>query len=311
MIELSNFELCILLDLCYKHDYISVVSAPEKSTELYCSKVTSLYQKIITIEKNMLLLNKDKSGLNGIYRNIEGAYRLRLKITNKVALDDFLRKYIEYHSNDKLHPYEEYTFLTKIKEFVKSVDSDRNLTHYYINDNNTIPVLLYGLNKEEILLKELKYELFPPKEMISRTSMIKLKHQNYKGNVENDFGFEAIVDISKFYDNYKNSLLGQSIVAKNETTNDSNRKLKALNRLNEVEIHIISVKHHLEQIMGEKATYQRIAEYMSNNKILKISENNIKQKVNMSIYTNLDVYDLSQAVQILKENNMLKTYPVD
>ena len=39
--------------------------------------------------------------------------------------------------------------------------------------------------------------------MIPHTSAIKLKHQNYKGNHENDFGFEAVVDISKFYNNYK------------------------------------------------------------------------------------------------------------
>ncbi len=62
--------------------------------------------------------------------------------------------------------------------------------------------MLYGLTKNEIILKELKYELFPPKEMIPHTSAIKLKHQNYKGNHENDFGFEAVVDISKFYNNY-------------------------------------------------------------------------------------------------------------
>lgn len=115
-------------------------------------------------------------------------------------MDKFLKEYAEFCSNDELHPYEERTFQAKIKDFVKSVNNEHNLTHYYVNDNNIIPVLLYGITTNRIILKELKYELFPSKEMISSTSAIKLKHLNYRGNNENDFEFETVVDISKFYD---------------------------------------------------------------------------------------------------------------
>ena len=203
MVDLSNFELCILLDLYYRRNkLISVDSAPEKSTELYCEILNNLYQKIIKDENKFLELDKDKKRLKGIYRRIEGAYNLQLKTRNIDELENFLREYAEYCSNDELHPYEEYTFLAKIREFVKSINAKHNLTHYYINNSEIIPILLYGLTKNEIILKELKYELFPPKEMIPHTSAIKLKHQNYKGNHENDFGFEAVVDISKFYNNY-------------------------------------------------------------------------------------------------------------
>ena len=83
MVDLSNFELCILLDLYYRRNkLISVDSAPEKSTELYCEILNNLYQKIIKDENKFLELDKDKKRLKGIYRRIEGAYNLQLKTCN-------------------------------------------------------------------------------------------------------------------------------------------------------------------------------------------------------------------------------------
>lgn len=62
MVDLSNFELCILLDLYYRRNkLISVDSAPEKSTELYCEILNNLYQKIIKDENKFLELDKEKN----------------------------------------------------------------------------------------------------------------------------------------------------------------------------------------------------------------------------------------------------------
>ena len=81
-----------------------------------------------------------------------------------------------------------------------------------------------------------------------------------------------------------------------------------MNRLTAIERQVISARAYLEEHSGKlRITYKDIANFLTDNGIYRITENNIKQKVS-NIYATLDIQDLGTAVVMLREANALIEY---
>ena len=87
-----------------------------------------------------------------------------------------------------------------------------------------------------------------------------------------------------------------------------NKKVSSMNRITAIERQVISARAYLEEHSGKlRITYKDIANFLTDNGIYRITENNIKQKVS-NIYATLDIQDLGTAVVMLREANALIEY---
>lgn len=241
------------------------------------------------------LIESDKEVINNNFM-FEVKYNKKSKtdiqilfsVTNKEKAMQALREYLyRYKCDEVYNDYENiFDYKTQKKQLYQLLtEYNYNLNQFHISDIKYIKALLDCEQAGKLIIQN-----------------------DYIGfNDNNELIYKCIIYENGFITDYENNnVVTESSEIKSK--NIDSITLNGLKRLQDRDIHIISVKYHLENTKCGKVTYKDIAEYMSNNGIYNISENNVKQRVNSYIYNNLCVNDLTKAAYILKEYNMLKSY---
>lgn len=208
-------------------------------------------------------------------------YKLTLSINDKDKLMQALTSYYtHYEVDDLINEYE--NMLLKDaheKHLLDTLTADEyNLSYFHVNNIKYIKPICYGIIKETIFLHKAIIKLNEDSEVID---------------------FKCIIDCTDFVENTK------AEAQKITDAKPVNKKTTLTNRLTDIEKQVISARAYLQENSGKlRVSYRDIAEFLTNNGIYKINENNIKQKVS-SIYAKLDIQDLGVAVALLKEANDL------
>lgn len=194
MKELSNYELCLLIFLRYKQDKIVFHGGLHPKAQEYCKVWIKLQDTVNACCKDTAI--KVIEPTEPIGTAISNNTQLIIQVKNKVSLEKFLEDYSEYIAQDSLDSYhDEIKFEILAKEFKNSIDKNKKYTEYYIDTTKYIPIILWGMSKGYILVKELSFQLFPSEEVLERMHKIELKRKKLGSN---DFEFSMTADISKF-----------------------------------------------------------------------------------------------------------------
>ena len=194
MKELSNYELCLLIYLCYKKEgkaYRGIL--PSRQEEYYTtwvelSNAVNSYCKdtIVTVFRSS---NEQTVSINKMPSVI-------IKLENKSLLEKFLDDYSMCFESDTLESETDgINFKTHIIQLQKAINTTKKLNEYYIDETKYIPVILWGLRREYIKIKDMNFTLFPSKEERKRIPLIERKRRKIG---HNEFDFNIILDLCKF-----------------------------------------------------------------------------------------------------------------
>lgn len=214
----------------------------------------------------------------------DDGYKLTLSIDDNDKLIQALTSYYtHYEVDDLINEYENMLLKeSHEKHLLDALTADKyNLSYFHVNDIKYIKPVCYGIIKGTIFLHK---------------ATIKLNEDSEVTN------FKCIIDCADFVEN-------TMIEAPKQTdVKPINKKVSSMNRLTDIERQVISARAYLEEHSGKlRITYKDIANFLTNNGIYRITENNIKQKVS-NIYATLDIQDLGTAVVMLREANTLIEY---
>lgn len=165
-------------------------------------------------------------------------------------------------------------------------ENDYNLSNFVVNDLKYIKALCYNEYKDKLTISNAFLNF------------------DYEGN---KLAFKCTIADEGFVEEFRKSSIAEAVnteIQKQIEVKPANRKLT---KLTDTEKHIISARAYLEAISPERVSYKKIAQFLTDNGINKIKENNVKQRV-IGIYNKLDVQDLASAVMILREANCLISY---
>jgi len=208
-------------------------------------------------------------------------FKLTLSINDKDKLMQALTSYYTHYEVDDLINEYENMLLKEAheKHLLSTLTADEyNLSYFHVNDIKYIKPICYGIIKETIFLHKAIIKLNEDSEVVD---------------------FKCTIDCTDFVENTK------AEAPKITDAKPVNKKTTLTNRLTDIEKQVISARAYLQENSGKlRVSYRDIAEFLTNNGIYKINENNIKQKVS-SIYAKLDIQDLGVAVALLKEANDL------
>lgn len=198
MEELSNYNLGLLIFLCYKRQGKAYRGNIPSSQEAYYNSWKNLSQVVNSYCKDTVI-TVSKPVIEDI-ENLPKRTPAIIKIEDKVLLNKFLDDYSDSFEHDKLESdIEKCNFKTQLSQFINVIDATRKLTEYYVDKTEYVPVLLWGLRKELITFKDLDLSLFPNGEQRKQISAIEKRKRKIGSN---EFDFSMIVDLSKFYDAY-------------------------------------------------------------------------------------------------------------
>ena len=198
MEELSNYNLGLLIFLCYKRQGKAYRGNLPSSQEAYYNSWKNLSQVVNSYCKDTVI-TVSKPVIEDI-ENLPKRTPAIIKIEDKVLLNKFLDDYSDSFEHDKLESdIEKCNFKTQLSQFINVIDATRKLTEYYVDKTEYVPVLLWGLRKELITFKDLDLSLFPNEEQRKQISAIEKRKRKIGSN---EFDFSMIVDLSKFYDAY-------------------------------------------------------------------------------------------------------------
>lgn len=198
MEELSNYNLGLLIFLCYKRQGKAYRGNIPSSQEAYYNSWKNLSQVVNSYCKDTVI-TVSKPVIEDI-ENLPKRTPAIIKIEDKVLLNKFLDDYSDSFEHDKLESdIEKCNFKTQLSQFTNVIDATRKLTEYYVDKTEYVPVLLWGLRKELITFKDLDLSLFPNEEQRKQISAIEKRKRKIGSN---EFDFSMIVDLSKFYDAY-------------------------------------------------------------------------------------------------------------
>lgn len=198
MEELSNYNLGLLIFLCYKRQGKAYRGNIPSSQEAYYNSWKNLSQVVNSYCKDTVI-TVSKPVIEDI-ENLPKRTPAIIKIEDKVLLNKFLDDYSDSFEHDKLESdIEKCNFKTQLSQFINVIDATRKLTEYYVDKTEYVPVLLWGLRKELITFKDLDLSLFPNEEQRKQISAIEKRKRKIGSN---EFDFSMIVDLSKFYDAY-------------------------------------------------------------------------------------------------------------
>lgn len=113
------------------------------------------------------------------------------------------------------------------------------------------------------------------------------------------------INAENFVNNYNENQPNKSTYNQPTISKPTDDKIS---RLTDIEKEVISARAYLDDNSGKlRVGYKDIAEFLTNNGIYKITDNNIKQKAS-SIYNKLGIQDLGTAVVMLRNANGLSVY---
>lgn len=158
-------------------EYYKIWTKLEDTVNSYCNGIAI---KVIEPSNDDSILNKP----------------LIIQVENKELLERFLDEYSNYLAQDSLDSiYDGLNFIKLSQEFKASIDTNKKLTEYYLDNTHYIPIILWGVIKEYIEIKEMKFKLFPDEETRARMSKVELRKIKFGIN---DFEFGMTADLSKF-----------------------------------------------------------------------------------------------------------------
>lgn len=192
MKELSNYELCLLVHLCYIQNKKRFPGVSHPKGQMYFKAWTKLQNSINNyIHETVIIVSEPSKGGSLIL-----AKPLIIQVKEKKLLENFLDDYCNYLAQDSLDSLSDGMNFTKLaKEFRASIDKNKKLTEYYLDSTLYIPIILWGIRKEFIKVKEMRFSLFPDEESQNRVSKLELRRRKLGSN---EFEFCMTADLSKF-----------------------------------------------------------------------------------------------------------------
>ena len=204
MKELSSYELCLLMYLCYKSERYSRNDLKEESFDKHLEIWTNL-QNIVNNYNNGNVLIVNQIPIKNHYPLITS---LSIQVKNKQLLCKFLDEYSNCYRDDVLKSYNderlsshelEKRFRRDIGNFRASVDKNKILKEYYVDNTKYIPIILWGLREKNIGFKDIRFSLAPTEEQLDFIPVIDRRKRKLKNNVsDNIIDFCITVDLSKF-----------------------------------------------------------------------------------------------------------------
>ena len=252
MEELSNYNLGLLIFLCYKRQGKAYRGNIPSSQEAYYNSWKNLSQVVNSYCKDTVI-TVSKPVIEDI-ENLPKRTPAIIKIEDKVLLNKFLDDYSDSFEHDKLESdIEKCNFKTQLSQFINVIDATRKLTEYYVDKTEYVPVLLWGLRKELITFKDLDLSLFPNEEQRKQISAIEKRKRKIGSN---EFDFSMIVDLSKFYDAYAASNRSENKKVKTKTkvvkSDESNKPKKRRKHFSP----------RIQELFDYIKTYAEVRDYM-------------------------------------------------
>lgn len=204
MKELSKYELCLLIYLCYKNQRYSRNDLKEESLNEHIEIWTRL-KNIVNNYTNGITLSVEQTHIEKHFPQLT---YLAIQVKDKQLLYKFLDDYSSCYRDDALNSYDderlsshelEKRFRKDIGNFRNSVDKSKVLKEYYIDNTRYIPIILWGLRKGHIEFKDIRFSLAPNEEQLDYIPSIDRYRRNLKNNIlDKIIDFCITVDLSKF-----------------------------------------------------------------------------------------------------------------
>ena len=204
MKELSSYELCLLIYLCYKSQRYHRNDLKEEYLDKHLEIWTKL-QNIVNNHTNGSVLSVKETNTKNYYPSLTD---LSIQVEDKQLLCKFLDDYsgcykddvLKSYNDDRLTSHEcEKRFRKDIGKFRISVDKSKVLKEYYVDDTKYIPIILWGLRKGNIEFRDIRFSLAPTEEQLDYIPSIDRCKRKLKNNTsDNIIDFCIIVDLSKF-----------------------------------------------------------------------------------------------------------------
>lgn len=195
MDELSSYELCLLISLCYKQGKKTYRGIkPVRQEEHYRSWSELANTVNDYCEKSVITVSIDNTDNNTSYQ-IPPKPTINLK--DKFLLEEFLDDYCNSFENGKLKLYnsDRISHQELLAQFRESIDKTKVINEYYIEEIKYIPIILWGLRKGFIKFIDIDYSLYSNKNQLKNVPYIKLNKRKYNQGVL-DFGI--MLDLSEF-----------------------------------------------------------------------------------------------------------------
>lgn len=195
MDELSSYELCLLISLCYKQGKKTYRGIkPVRQEEHYRSWSELANTVNDYCEKSVITVSIDNTDNNASYQI---PTKPTINLENKVLLEEFLDDYCNSFENGKLKLYnsDRISHQELLAQFRESIDKTKVINEYYIEEIKYIPIILWGLRKGFIKFIDIDYSLYSNKNQLKNVPYIKLNKRKYNQDVL-DFGI--MLDLSEF-----------------------------------------------------------------------------------------------------------------
>lgn len=195
MDELSSYELCLLISLCYKQGKKTYRGIkPVRQEEHYRSWSELANTVNDYCEKSVITVSIDNTDNNASYQI---PTKPTINLENKVLLEEFLDDYCNSFENGKLKLYnsDRIGHQELLAQFRESIDKTKVINEYYIEEIKYIPIILWGLRKGFIKFIDIDYSLYSNKNQLKNVPYIKLNKRKYNQDVL-DFGI--MLDLSEF-----------------------------------------------------------------------------------------------------------------
>ena len=195
MDELSSYELCLLISLCYKQGKKAYRGIkPVRQEEHYRSWSELANTVNDYCEKSVITVSIDNTDNNASYQIPP---KPTIILEDKFLLEEFLDDYCNSFENGKLKLYnsDRISHQELLAQFRESIDKTKVINEYYIEEIKYIPIILWGLRKGFIKFIDIDYSLYSNKNQLKNVPYIKLNKRKYNQGVL-DFGI--MLDLSEF-----------------------------------------------------------------------------------------------------------------
>lgn len=189
MKELSSYEICLLIYLCYKRDKKKFMGGLHPKAQGYCKAWKRLQDIVNTYCEDIAIkvIEPSEAADSAVRKNTS----LIIQVEKKELLEKFLDDYIAYFEDDALISYnydklnfnrQDKQFEVLIGKFRNSTDKNKILTTYFVDDTKYLPMILWGLRKECIGFKDIRFSLAPNDEQLDKIPDIELRKRKLRNN---------------------------------------------------------------------------------------------------------------------------------
>lgn len=205
MKELSSYELCLLIYLCYKSNRKSFSPANDTRKD-ECFRIWDKLRNIVNTHCGSEVISVIESAGLEITTTRK---TLLIKVVNKTLLEKFLDEYCNYMEEDALDSYNynnlnfnrlDSNFKEHIATLKASINKNNILKEYFIDDTKYLPIILWGLRNKLIGFKDVSFSLAPNEEQLDKIPKIELRKRKLRNNCSdmNIIDFGILLDLSNF-----------------------------------------------------------------------------------------------------------------